>query len=259
MGFAERGDQLVATMPVLRRANTLRRSLIPSLLAARKTNESLANVVIELFEVAHVYLPRRGQLPDEPWVIGLCSGNDYRTLKGAIEALLAELNPALRLEARPAKHDLLSSHSAELRLGDKRLGFLGEVSTAGLAKFELRKPATVAELDLGVLIESSILIPRYAEQSLFPASEQDLNFLVDEAVTWAELSGVVRGAAGPLLEDLEFRELYRSEKLPAGKKKLLMRVVFRGKEGTLTSAQVSKHREEIKTACRQKLGAELED
>ena len=30
-------------MPVLRRADRLRRSLIPSLLAARRTNEALAN------------------------------------------------------------------------------------------------------------------------------------------------------------------------------------------------------------------------
>ena len=44
---------------MLRRADRLRRSLVPSLLGARRTNESLANPAIELFEIAHVYLPQR--------------------------------------------------------------------------------------------------------------------------------------------------------------------------------------------------------
>ena len=51
---------LRASTPVLRRADRLRRSLVPSLLGARQTNESLANPGIELFEIAHVYLPRGG-------------------------------------------------------------------------------------------------------------------------------------------------------------------------------------------------------
>ena len=39
-------------------ADCLRRSLVPSLLGARRTNEALANPPIELFEIANVYLPR---------------------------------------------------------------------------------------------------------------------------------------------------------------------------------------------------------
>ena len=38
--------------PILRRADLLRRSLIPSLLVARRTNETLANPPVELFETA---------------------------------------------------------------------------------------------------------------------------------------------------------------------------------------------------------------
>ena len=52
-------------MPVMRGADCLRRSLVPSLLAVRRTNESLANAEIELFEIAKVYLPQGGELPHE--------------------------------------------------------------------------------------------------------------------------------------------------------------------------------------------------
>ena len=58
-------EPLRTPQPVIRGADCLRRSLVPSLLAVRRTNESLANAEIELFEIAKVYLPQGGDLPHE--------------------------------------------------------------------------------------------------------------------------------------------------------------------------------------------------
>src|SRR5262249_30234982 len=43
---------LVSSTPVLRRADRLRRSLIPSLFEARRNNESVGNSDVQLFEIA---------------------------------------------------------------------------------------------------------------------------------------------------------------------------------------------------------------
>ena len=43
-------EPLGADTPMLKGADTLRKSLIPSLLEARRVNESVANETIELFE-----------------------------------------------------------------------------------------------------------------------------------------------------------------------------------------------------------------
>ena len=80
---------LRSSMPVLRRADRLRRSLVPSLLGARQTNESLANPPIELFEIANVYLPQVGDLPQEKLMVALTSGQDFFAVKGVVEGLLA--------------------------------------------------------------------------------------------------------------------------------------------------------------------------
>ena len=60
---------LISLIPVLRGADRLRTSLVPSLLAARRSNEALGNDPIELFEIARVYLPRVDQLPEEAQMI----------------------------------------------------------------------------------------------------------------------------------------------------------------------------------------------
>ena len=252
-------EPLRLTTPILRGADTLRRSLIPSLLAARHTNQSLANPVIELFEVAHVYLPTPDGPPREESMLAIAGGGDFFAVKGAIETLLAALNPAAQLEIRPLEHALLRrGHGVELWLDGQLLGFLGEVSEAGLKQFQLRSAATVAEISVTALEAAAVLIPQYAEQSSFPAIDRDVNLVVDESVRWAEVAAVVEASGGELLESLSFQDTFRDEaKLGPGKKSLLFSTTFRSAEGTLTNQQVDEIRKQIVAACEKKLGAEL--
>ncbi len=248
---------LRTSMPVLRRADTLRRSLTPSLLGARQTNESLANPIIELFEIAHVYLPRGGgQLPEEELVVGLTSGGDYYAVKGVIEGLLTTLNPAAELEVRPTRQSLLDTQrSVELRVHvgstrDLLLGYLGPVSERGLKQFELRAPTTAAEFKLSTLSQVADLVPQYRQPAVFPAVSRDLNLVVDEDVRWADLARTASRAAAPELESLEFQDVYRDpERLGAGKKSLLFRLTLRLQQGTLTNDEADRVRVRVVAAC----------
>ena len=82
------GEPLRSQTPVIRGADHLRTSLVPSLLGVRQTNESLSNPVIELFEIAKIYLPSQG-LPEEWWMLGITSGRPYAEVKGVVEAIVA--------------------------------------------------------------------------------------------------------------------------------------------------------------------------
>lgn len=255
---------LRSSMPVLRRADRLRRSLVPSLLGARQTNQSLANPVIELFEIAHVYLPQGAQLPSEELMIALTSGGDFFATKGVIEGLLVALNPAARLVVRPTLQELLDrERSAELLVSapekpDLLLGYLGEVSRGGLERFELRGGTTVAELKLAALEQIAELIPKYRQPPVFPAVSRDLNLVVDEGVLWADLAATVRKAAAPHGEAIEFQDVYRdAERLGAGKKSLLLTLTLRSPDGTLTNDEADQIRSRVVEACRAAHAASL--
>ena len=71
-------------------------------------------------------------------------------------------------------------------------------AATGCASFELRGRSTVAELKLAVLDKLANLVPQYQRLAPFPAIERDLNLVVDEHVTWAEIASAVRDAAGPI-------------------------------------------------------------
>ena len=155
-------EPLRTFMPVIRGANFLRRSLIPSLLAARKTNESLSNPEIELFEIAKIYLPRPKKLPDEQVMLGITSGRDFFALKGIVESLVQRLKCSAELTAADADLPLLDpDQSCRLELGGKTLGYLGKLRPEGLKQFDLRGQTTVAELKLSLLYEAANLMPQY--------------------------------------------------------------------------------------------------
>src|SRR5262245_73641 len=196
---------LVANTPMLEGADHLRRSIVPSLLDARRINESLSNPVIELFETARIYLPQASGLPNEQLTLAVVSGRGFGHLKGVAEALLDALHIDQPLEARDFQHELLATDRAsELTLAGERLGFLGEVSAAGQKEFSLRGPASVLEISLDALAARAKLTTTYAPLSPYPTIVRDLNLIVAGSMRWAGLASTVRSAAGAELERLVY-------------------------------------------------------
>ena len=252
-------EPLVTSTPVLRRANCLRQSVVPSLLAARRTNETLSNPNVELFEIANIYLPAADGLPDQRRMLTLTSGGSFLELKGVLETLVSAIAPASRLETVAIDESFFAAgRGAQLKLGEKLLGYLGEVAEAGLAPFELRGGTTVAEIELGVLVDAAELIPQAETLSPYPPVGRDLNLVVDEQVRWSAVESIVRSCGEDLLETIAFQEEYRDEKrLGAGKKSLLFSIQLRSAESTLTNEQADAVREKIVSVAGKELGAEL--
>lgn len=250
---------LVSPTPILRRADRLRRSLVPSLLGARRTNEAAANSTIELFEIAKVYLPQAAGLPDEVLMLALTSGGDFFAVKGALESILQSLKVQPQLEVHDFAHELLTpGRAVELYLAGERAGVLGELSAAGRKQFELRGPTTVAEMRFEPLIDLAQLVPQYREVPATPAISRDLNLELNERVRWSDVAAAVRGAAGTVLEQLDFKDIYRNDDLVSrGEKRLLLSVTLRS-QTTLTSAQADEVRDRIVAACAARLGARLQ-
>ncbi len=253
LGVLEKASQNLGAV------NLLRQSLIPSLLEVFRINEYKQNEDINLFEIGRVYLPSENKLPREPVKLGIVGEYNYERLKGVIESLLNLLNPQIVLDARSCDLPLLDiTRAAELTIDGTTLGWLGEVSESCQATFSFRRPASIAELDVNQLIEMAKPTVIHADISPYPAITRDFNFVMDEAVRWADLSKTVRLAAGPLLESVSYKETFRDpERDGAGKKRMLLTVVLRSAAGTLTREQADETSTAIVEQCQQKHAAAL--
>jgi phenylalanyl-tRNA synthetase beta chain len=92
-----------------------------------------------------------------------------------------------------------------------------------------------------------------------PAIGRDLNLEIGEQVRWNDVAEVVRSAAGAVLEQLAFKDIYRNDELTQrSEKRLLFSVTLRDPSATLTSAQADAIRDQIVAACHERFGARLQ-
>jgi phenylalanyl-tRNA synthetase beta chain len=236
--------------------NALRRSLVPSLLSVRRHNEAHGVADARVFEIADVYVPREdGGLPDEPARLAIVAGLDFRGVKGIVETLLRRLLVAEPLSARAAELPLFAAgRAAELWLGDRRLGWIGEVDAEVARKFELRTACSAAELELGVLLESARTVAQYSPLPSYPAVVRDLSLVLDRAIAWAELEAVVREHAGATFRGARYRDTFALEE---GKQSVHFTTTFRGDDRTLTGEEVDAAVRGVVEACSRTLGATL--
>lgn len=268
---------LAIAPPLVRGADRLRRSLLPSLLEARAANAATGASDAELFEIARAYIPRSpatapGPGPvEEPLLLGFVTGGDFFRAKGLASAVLArvgigaaEAAGEIRVRHRPLPGmPFAAGRAAEIvveRPGHDavRVGVVGEVAPTLLAEQGLEGAVAAAELRLDRLEFAARLERPLRRPSDFPALQRDLNLVVDETVPWSDLEMALRAAAAGLLEDCRVVQVWQdADRLGPGRKSVVVAVRLRSDTGTLTSDAASRAVDAMVAECGRRVGAVL--
>ena len=239
-------DAIALEEPISIELAVLRTELLPSLHDFARRNADVGNRDVALFEVAHVYLPKGNELPDEPLhVAGIVEGG-FSAVKGVVEAIYGALK-ATPLIA-PGEHALLHPGKA----ARTEAGVFGEVHPA-----VLDGNWGAFEFDLELLLADARDPVRYADVSTYPAVRQDLAFIVAEDVPAADLVDVSRAAAGSELREMRVFDVYHGPQVGEGRKSLAFSVEFQSPERTLSDEDAAALRQRIVDALRERFGAEL--
>ena len=222
----------------------MRTQLVSSMLTVLATNYSRKNAAVRFFEIGKQFLPHALPLTEQPdEVPALClglygDGEDFFTLKGAVEAVLAAFGAEARF-TRAAEPYLHPGRQATVTVGDAVIGVLGEVHPDTAAGYGIGVRAYVAELKLAPLYaagEGKVL--RYQPLPRFPAVERDLALLCDETLPAADIEATIRAAGGKLLERVTLFDVYQGAQIAAGQKSVAYSLTFRGADGTLSDADI---------------------
>ena len=264
---------LVIAPPLVRGADRLRRSLLPSLLEARGGNVAVGVDDADLFEIARGYLDRPANADsaagpvDEPLLVAFVTGGDFFRAKGLCAALLAKLGlpgGETSIAYHPISLDPFArGRAAEILLesigqATRRVGVVGEIAQVARERFSLPGPVSAAELRLDWLAVHLAGTRRLVQPPEFPAVARDLNLVVAESVSWGELERAIRAAAGELLEACHVGQVWRDpERLGVGNKSLLVALTLRSRSGTLTGEAAAEVIERIVAECAARAGAAL--
>ena len=249
---------------------TLRASLLDT---ARRNLKNRSCVAI--FEIAPIYLPRRADLPEERWTIGiLLAGNahpvkdgetwlvperrfDVRDLQGIVSGLSDLLHGQTSGDPVDAP-GLHPGRSIAFRQGDRTHLIAGQLDPRVAEEWELPAETFLAEIDLAAWHESS-RPPRVAAPPRFPAALRDLAVVVDEATPYGDVEHEIRAAAGKELASIALLDLYRGQQTGAGKKSFAVRLVFRSTAGTLGEADVERLVKRVTGRLQHAVGATIRD
>ena len=239
--------------------NVLRPTLLPSLMRACKTNQDAGNPDVRLFEIASCFpAGPEGHLPDEYVELGLAATGDLALLRGTIEAVAAAVAPQAELAIRPAPAaGLAEGTAAAIVLGGSRIGTIGRISEAVRHHYGLERPVAVAAVRYDDLVAHAETTRTYQPIPKFPAVRRDLSAIVDDSLTWQELSESILGVGQPLREALEYVTTYRGKPVPPGRKSVTVTLVYRCGDRTLRGEEVDEQVEQVLAALRERLGAEL--
>jgi len=252
----------------------MRRSLLNSVLEIAAANSRFQDSM-QLFEIGHIYLPVEGEsLPQEKlrlavvmtgpreapaWQGSDTAPVDFYDLKGVIESVLDGLHIGGAAYLPVGQPGYYPGRAAQLQIKGQPVGVLGELHPAVVAAYELPEgvPVLAAELDAGLLLQKVEENHRVRPVPRFPAVQQDIAVVVDEALPAAELEAAIREGGGPLLADFRLFDIYRGEQIGPGKKSMAYNLWFQAPNKTLTDKIVAKQQARLVKHLERKLGAKL--
>ena len=239
--------------------DTLRTSLLPSLVDAVALNRDRGRDEVRIYEIAAAFLARVGEKnsqPEEPLRLAavVTAGNTagagqeafYRmksVLAACVEALFA---PACTYQ-RGAAELFHPGRCAAVIIEGRQLGYLGELHPTVGAFLKVEGRLVAFEIDVEPVLASSHA-SRAQTLPRFPAVERDLAVAVEEHVAAGSLLAAITESGGDLLENARAFDEYHGAQVSEGHKSVAFTLTFRSPERTLTDAEVDRVITEIRIA-----------
>lgn len=239
--------------PLRDEESAMRTAVLPGLLRSIRHNRSHGRPDVALFETGKVFFARPDatdpRIPAQPDRVAWAVTGGYGATELGAEARPADIHTAtalLRLVAERLGLDVALEAATEpgfhpgrcarVSIGDRTVGYVGEIHPRTAAAYDIDTRVAAAELDLAALtaaVDHRLL----AAPSPYPQVDFDLAFVVPDAVPAADVVGAMHQAGGALVEHLAPFDEYRG--VGDGQRSLAVRVRLRSHDKTFTNEEAA--------------------
>jgi phenylalanyl-tRNA synthetase beta chain len=275
--LAGNNDPIRVLNPITAPLAAMRSSLIGSLVEALRRNLAQRLDRVRIFEIGRVY--RRDPTVvasastvagiDQPMRLGgLAYGDvavtqwgqparrvDFYDVKGDLESLMGPF----ALRCAPLQHPALHpGRSAELWLGQRRVGVLGELHPRWRQAYELPHAPVLFELELDAVAQREV--PVFATLPRQQPVQRDLSFVVPERVTHDQLIAALLDDPTGVVRRATLFDLYRRKTgsdLPPGEHSMAVRLELMDDALTLTDERIEAALAVARQRALERVGARL--
>ncbi|HPZ54724.1 MAG: phenylalanine--tRNA ligase subunit beta [Bacillota bacterium] len=267
-------DDSVLTIanPGISKYDTLRRHLVPNLLAAAARNEGYFDE-FRLFEIGSVYHPapkdaKTAALHDEQAVrrgdalriedTHVCcivhwKGRSEKQEDGAFDILKqAAWAVCEQMRNTTADFEVMDEQTAPeaslswvhpvkrclVSSSGIKLGYITVINPRLLDRFVQGANMAIMELNLSAFADVPMAKPSFAEPPRYPEVSLDFSLLVDLSMRYRALSEVLDGFSHDLLRSISYVDTYTGAGLPQGKKSVTIAVTIGSDDHTLSSQEI---------------------
>ena len=252
--------------PMTEERNTLRYSMLPSLVKIYEYNKARTLKDISIFEIGKGFAKVGEEYKEESKLCALMAGEyetgignkaqvDFYVMKGVAEELLDYLGYGNRYSFVVKDGFPKEFHpyqTAYISVNNDIVGIIGK-----LHPNVSKDAAFVMEINLDKLLSKKVGKMKFKEISKFPSVKKDIAVIVDKEKTSGEVAMAIKKGAGSLLTNVELFDVYTGLNIDENKKSLAYALTFEDSKKTLTDEEINKEMEKIVEFLNKKIGAEL--
>lgn len=266
--FTKDDTELVSLLdPMSEDRNTLRHSILPSLLKIYEYNKARSNKDVSIFEIGKAFYKQAEEYGEHNKLAVLMTGDfylgvdnkkqvDFYIIKGIAEELLDYLGYTGRysfvIKENQMPAEVHPGQSALISVNNDIVGLIGRVHPS-----LVKEAVYVFEIDLDKLLDKKVGKMKYKEYSKFPSVKKDLAVVVDKEVTSAEIATLIKKAGGSTLSKIDVFDVYTGKGIEENKKSIAYSLTFEKMDRTLTDEEINESLNKIIDMLEKKLGAEL--
>jgi phenylalanyl-tRNA synthetase beta chain len=237
--------------PISQAQSVMRNSLWPGLLQTAVDNQRFGHHDLALYETGlcftasedgqnrvqtkHLAALWAGEMTSKQW----CADKrivDFFDLKALADNLAAAMHIDFSYQAAEIK-PLHPGVSAAIIVKDEQVGAIGQLHPKLQKALGLKAPVFLLNLDLTSLEQESSI--KYSEIPAFPGVKRDLNFVLPEAVSFADFEAELIELGGELLTSCQLFDNYQAADLPKDHKSWAFRLTFMDPKRTLVDDEIN--------------------
>jgi phenylalanyl-tRNA synthetase beta chain len=253
--------------PISSELSTMRTTLWGGLLQAVSHNLRRQQSRVRIFETGLVFIPGESGLEQRQRIAGAVMGNvlpeqwaspsrdvDFFDIKGDLQSLLDRRGLDYRWAS--GRHAALHpGQTAEIFCKGQSVGWVGSLHPELQQKLDVCKRVFLFEFDIATMTQGEL--PAFRALSRFPAVRRDLALLVDEGVSYGQISSSIEALELAILSEYQIFDVYQGEGLVSGRKSLALGLILQELSRTLEEEEVERTVSLILKKLKADVGASL--
>lgn len=260
---SELRDYIELINPLGQEYSVMRTTLMPAMLELLSRNYNRKVEEVYAFEIGNIFIANElpvETLPEEKQVlsIGFYGEEDFYFLKETVDKSLARLGiDNIRYETETSNPSFHPGRTANLYIGDQKIGILGELHPEVVDNYGIGKRVYMAQLDFDAIIEKTKLEVEFKALPKYPSVARDIAVVVDEDILVGEIEAIIIEHGEELVEEIQLFDIYRGDQIDEGSKSVAFSIIYRSHESTLKDDEINRIQNLIIKDLKGKLNGEL--